>query len=388
MSGSTNFLQWNPEQNNQESDTTYASDPIRSGGAPSGGTTIFPSALANKGFYQWSTFIAALSQAMANKGYALSDANFNQLVSVLANLLTNADVRSGFVSIPWSPSPTYDLSQGTAFGIVMQGNITGMSFTNIVPGQLSTLFFVQPPAGNATVAWPLSVVGGVQPNPAPNAVSSQTFMAYAGDVLYAVNYPVLNSPSVTVLNLIGSGNYITPAGCILLHVRVVAGGGGGGGSGTITTQAGQGGNSTFGSIIANGGVGNNAQLGGQGGGALLGDINVQGGWGGSVPKATFSYYPGGIGGASAFGGGGGSNSYGTGVPGGAPGSGGAGGSASTTAVYVGGGGGAGGYAESWIAGPASQYSYTVGSGGAGGAAGTNGYAGGNGASGIIIVEAW
>jgi len=85
----TNFQQWNPTASNQESDAAYTSDAQRVGGASSG---EFPSQLANKLFYQLSTFIAALGQMLSTKGYATSDVDISALAAVLANLITNADL--------------------------------------------------------------------------------------------------------------------------------------------------------------------------------------------------------------------------------------------------------------------------------------------------------
>jgi hypothetical protein len=89
MPATTNFLQWNPTASNQESDSSYASDAQRTGGASSG---EFPSATANKLFFQCSTFVAALGQMLATKGYSTSDADISVLAAVLANLITNADL--------------------------------------------------------------------------------------------------------------------------------------------------------------------------------------------------------------------------------------------------------------------------------------------------------
>src|SRR5258708_5601355 len=87
--GSTNFLQWNNASANQENDAAYAADSLRTGGAAT--NAPFPSPTANKLFYQVSTAIAALMQAMANKGYVVSDANLTTLIAVLANIRTIAD---------------------------------------------------------------------------------------------------------------------------------------------------------------------------------------------------------------------------------------------------------------------------------------------------------
>ena len=86
----SNFLQWNPNLVNQENDTQYAADSMRAGGA--GDPAIFPSATANKLFYQLSTFVAAFAQALTNKGYVITDASLPNLAAQLANVITAVDM--------------------------------------------------------------------------------------------------------------------------------------------------------------------------------------------------------------------------------------------------------------------------------------------------------
>jgi hypothetical protein len=89
MAGTTNFEQWNPTSANQENDAAYLADTQRTGGAVSG---EFPSPTANKLFYQVTTFITALANMLAAKGYSTSDANLAVLQATLANMVTNADL--------------------------------------------------------------------------------------------------------------------------------------------------------------------------------------------------------------------------------------------------------------------------------------------------------
>jgi hypothetical protein len=91
MAGSTNFLQWNPNANNQETDAAWAADTLRLNGAPAG-ASICPSVMDNKFRYQMSTFIAAFAQALANKGYTISDASLSTLIATLAAVITLADL--------------------------------------------------------------------------------------------------------------------------------------------------------------------------------------------------------------------------------------------------------------------------------------------------------
>lgn len=85
----TNLQQWNPTAVNQENDAAYAADSQRSGGATN--PSIFQAELANKLFYQTTTFLTALFTAFANKGFTTSDSNLSTLTATCANFLTTAD---------------------------------------------------------------------------------------------------------------------------------------------------------------------------------------------------------------------------------------------------------------------------------------------------------
>ena len=85
---SNNFLQWNPAAINQQDDSTYTVDAMRTGGAVTG---IFASDLANKLFYQCTTMVSALGESLSNKGYTISDASISTLITALSNILTKAD---------------------------------------------------------------------------------------------------------------------------------------------------------------------------------------------------------------------------------------------------------------------------------------------------------
>jgi hypothetical protein len=75
------FIQWNPTKANQESDTAYAADSQRSGGAAN--PSIWDSVLANKVLYQLSTMVAAIGQAITDGGHDANDAVLNDLVTAL-----------------------------------------------------------------------------------------------------------------------------------------------------------------------------------------------------------------------------------------------------------------------------------------------------------------
>lgn len=139
MPGSSNFLQWNNGQANQETDAQYTADAARQSGAGNG--AIFASATANKLFYQLSTFITAFGTALANKGYVLSDANIATLATVLANVMTAADMsvyplKTDFPLVSNSGITNYTkLSNGTIFqwGTGGVGNGTTLTLPTTFP---------------------------------------------------------------------------------------------------------------------------------------------------------------------------------------------------------------------------------------------------------------
>jgi len=109
-SGSTNFLQWNPNANLQENDATFADDAQRLSGATL--PSQFSNSLANKCFYQWSTFITAFCNMLAGKNYSPNDGSSSpstalaNLVGVLNNVLTFFDLPTIFTSPSFTGIPT------------------------------------------------------------------------------------------------------------------------------------------------------------------------------------------------------------------------------------------------------------------------------------------
>jgi hypothetical protein len=159
MPATTNALQWNPTQANQESDTAYAADSERTGGAVSG---QFPSALGNKLFYQLSTYITALATMLANKGYSNNDSNLANLVAVMNNLVTNADLsilslitnpnmhivtgtrsfgvtykNTGTIAMDVVVSGLLDIGHGTGQTVTIQGRV-GSSYPSSIVATDST----------------------------------------------------------------------------------------------------------------------------------------------------------------------------------------------------------------------------------------------------------
>jgi hypothetical protein len=229
-------------------------------------------------------------------------------------------------------------------------------------------------AGGAPLASPALTGTPTVPTAAPGTATTQ-----AASTAFVLANRNAQPPQVTTL-LSGTGTYTTPAGATWLAVEMVGGGGGGTGVsyGTSGTASTFGAGLTAGPGLAQSAAAQNPA----GGNATGGDFNLQGGLGNGGTQQG-----GNVGGASYFGGAGGSSAGASGGPG-APNSGsGGGGAAAPTGQSGSISGAAGGYLRKLIAPPTASYAYAVGTGGNGGSAGSGYNAGGNGGSGVIIVTA-
>ena len=170
----TNLIPWNPTGANQETDAQYLADSQRAGGAVD--PEFFDATLANKAFYQWSTYLTALFQAFAAKGFTTSDSNLNTLASVCANFLTTADMEPAVLNVAYAASITMDAAAADGFYIQsMTGNLSITAITGMTPGQIVAMYYQQDGVGGRVVTFPAVFVGAQQPDPAANAVSSQLF---------------------------------------------------------------------------------------------------------------------------------------------------------------------------------------------------------------------
>jgi hypothetical protein len=175
MAGSTNFQVFDPEAENMLTDAAYTDDPTRSGGAVDG--EVFDAETANKLFYQLSTGLTALMLAMAAKGFVTSDANLNQLVTVLSNILTTADQKAQLQVVSFGASLTFDCSQANGFQVTLGGNVTSSVVENAAPGQIVTFVLIQDGTGGHTFAWPASMTGTAPIDGTPNITNIQQFIA-------------------------------------------------------------------------------------------------------------------------------------------------------------------------------------------------------------------
>jgi hypothetical protein len=216
--GSTNFLQFNPSQAQQETDSQYLADATRIGGALDG--NAWPDVSANKTLYQLSTAVAALMQMMANKGFNVSDANIGTLTAVLMNILTTADTTGGLQSLPWSPSLAFNAAKYSGFQVTLQG-ATSFTISGQTAGQIIGLLWIQDATGGRTVTFPGNVNGGAQPDPTPSILSAQLFKVDAAGNLDALGPAVsvngmtglaINALELTVAGAAPNGQVLTGNG--------------------------------------------------------------------------------------------------------------------------------------------------------------------------------
>lgn len=181
MSATTNFQQWNPEAANQETDAEYTADAARSGGAGTG--SVFASPTANKLFYQTSIFPAAFAEMLVQKNISTSDADFDQLVAALSNVLTTADQKPAQITVTFGSTLTFDCSKANGFQVTLNGNVTSSTVVNATPGQIVTFVIIQDGTGSHTFAWPSSMTGAAPIDPTPNITNVQSFVARADGTL-------------------------------------------------------------------------------------------------------------------------------------------------------------------------------------------------------------
>lgn len=190
MAGTTNLLIWNPTGANQETDAEYAADSQRSGGATN--PSLFDATLANKAFYQWSTFLYALFTAFANKGFTTSDSSASSLVTECANFLTTADVKPGMLYVLFSTALVLDASQANGFQVTLTNNVASLSIINAVVGQRVIVAFTQDGVGGRTVPFPSNVASPGTVNGAANSNSVQEFIVLNDNKLHPLGPMVVS----------------------------------------------------------------------------------------------------------------------------------------------------------------------------------------------------
>jgi hypothetical protein len=171
--GSTNFQIFNPGFVNSDSDAIYTVDPLRTGGIGVG--AIVPSATLNKVLAQNSSGVAALMQSLANKGFNAIDSNYTALVTMLANILTTADVRTNLSLVSYSPNPVFNAALNTKFQMTLTGNVASSTLTGAQAGDIIQMCLIQDSVGNRSFVWPSNMIGATNISLAANSATVLSF---------------------------------------------------------------------------------------------------------------------------------------------------------------------------------------------------------------------
>lgn len=189
---SSNFLQWNPTEANQETDAAYNSDALRSGGAMVG--AIFPSATANKLFFQLSTMVTALANFIVAQGGTAEDANLATLLTNLTDALENiAESVSAPDQVDYTITANGELSITvpsnscvTVRVALNGGSVTSSTISGIQPGQIVTLAVGTPNSGTGwSFNFPPNFLNPASiPSVAANRIYVQSFIVYSPYTVY------------------------------------------------------------------------------------------------------------------------------------------------------------------------------------------------------------
>jgi hypothetical protein len=178
---SNDFLQFDVNKNNIMNNSDYLNSTHRKNGVY-GGAGGAPSILHNKLFYQLSTMVAALGEALSGKGYTVSDVDIDDLMTVLQNIMTEADMGN---------YPTYD--EMVAY---VNSHISTLSF----PRSLNVSGYQSIPSG--TVAAPLIMQWAVGVwDPANSSELTQTIVfpiAFPTTCLFAEVSTQIESASIYI----------------------------------------------------------------------------------------------------------------------------------------------------------------------------------------------
>jgi hypothetical protein len=141
----------------------------------------------NKILRQTSMVAAAVANFIANQLNiaVIDDGNLAGLITNLTSAIKSlvSSATTGVVSVPFSPTPVFDASQGTVFEIVLTGNVTSSTLVNITPGQ-SLKFIIKQDATGGHAFVPPANLPMVRIASSGATVSIQEFIVDGGSTVY------------------------------------------------------------------------------------------------------------------------------------------------------------------------------------------------------------
>jgi hypothetical protein len=144
-----NFKQWDEAVDNIMTDAEYLINSQRTDGAPQG--QLFPSNLANKLYFQMSTFIAAFAAMMQSKGYDMLDTDIVVLQNALMSVLTQPEMVAYAAKINGDVNNVFNVATSTVPGnAVNNTRLTG--YAAKINGDAAQVFNAYPGlSGNQVV---------------------------------------------------------------------------------------------------------------------------------------------------------------------------------------------------------------------------------------------
>jgi hypothetical protein len=88
--------------------------------------------------------------------------------------------------VPFSATPDFDGANFTSWQIILNGDVTSATLTNIIQGNLYTFIIIQDSTGNHAFGWPPNAYNASPVCPTPNSYTIQTFVAESDGSLYAI----------------------------------------------------------------------------------------------------------------------------------------------------------------------------------------------------------
>ncbi len=93
---------------------------------------------------------------------------------------------SNRVAVPFSATPTFDVSIAPTVSMTLAGDVTGATAINLIDGQSVTFLICQDGTGGHAFAWPANILGGMQVGADAGSCSAQSFVS-DGTKLYATS---------------------------------------------------------------------------------------------------------------------------------------------------------------------------------------------------------
>jgi hypothetical protein len=127
---------------------------------------------------------SATPLALTQGGTGVNASSNANLLSTLGAAQLAGATYTGYVApkvvtLTFAASLTIDVSQGNAFELTLTGNVTSMTISNAVAGELIRILLIQDATGSRTVTWPASFDWGAAGAPTLTTTASKTDMIVA-----------------------------------------------------------------------------------------------------------------------------------------------------------------------------------------------------------------